>query len=530
MTTMYPLNNPYIPRYQPSPVSFHTSMPLPSVEEMKEDLKKQKGKRQSRPGTTARDIKDKKKRRLEQNRLSARESRKKKKAYIETLENEVQKLQAEIQEYKIRLAENMTARKVQSVSYNDTVVRMKAEIQQMVEKIILACKLEDVPAAEAAFQSLLIRYGVQSEERRKVIETLSKGVIECMVPMSYMYILWAAQNKSGVFNPENYQPEEFRKDPSDELDKIGNYVKLNEFEQMIIFKAKDKLESALEELKTKVRKFVDSKNELYEEAKRLDNFINESITSKLNSNVAGEFFNWMQITRGRTEFTEHTLFGLTKEDFGGFDLNYPIYPETVTFIKGNFRKMLTSKQIEERRVDKVRQKRYQESPEEEVRQFKRPNIFEQSQKRCITVNQTMLPLNEPYCSIKNSIDNILHNNNKKDTQQQIKHYKLPIFPQMKKPSSSPEEFPTLWQYFHNIEQEVYIILIPSNLLIIIRQNWIYSIRFYINKNPLCKRIRKIYWVYYKGHREKWIFVQRFPHRPARTINSGSIQKSNNSNQ
>ncbi len=395
MAPLYALANPFIAQYQapiiPTSVPITaTAPPLQSLEDLKLDSKKQKGKRQARPYT--REIKDKKKRRLEQNRLSARESRKKKKAYIETLEAEVTRLKTELNDCRLRLGESMAQNKVQAISYTDTVTKMKAELQQMVDKIILACQLEDIPTAEAAFQSLLIRYGVQSEERRKAIETLSKGIIECLIPSSYMYLLWAAQNDSGVFNPENFQPEGFKRPASpmlkDELERIIEQVKLNEYEQTVILKTKEGLKTALAQLKLKVRKFIDSKNELYNEVKNLDNFVSQNITTKLSSSVAGNFFQWMQRIQGRPEFTEFSMFSLGKEDFGGFDLGYPIYPinpaavKGLNFLEGRGRNQTKNCVGEDKMAaasDKERVKKLQllqESPAEEIRSFKRPNIFE----------------------------------------------------------------------------------------------------------------------------------------------------------
>ena len=330
MPQMYGMPNPFIARYQSAVVP--SSVPLTAIQEGK----KSKGKRQTRPGTSMHDIKDKKKRRLEQNRLSARESRKKKKAYIETLEGELADLKHELDEYKIRLSENAAATKIRAETYSDASFRMRDDMQQMIDKIVLACRLEDAPAAEAAFQSLLIRYGVQSEERRKAVETLAKGIIGYAVPASYMYLLWAAKNDSGLFNPENFGPEEVKKEPqTDELEKVSEILKLNEYEQTILFKAKDGLKSELENIQGKVRKFIDAKNELYEQAKKLDTYINENIVSKLSGSIAGAYFQWLERLSERAEFKEFSLFKLNKEDFGGFDLSNPICSTVPVYGKGN---------------------------------------------------------------------------------------------------------------------------------------------------------------------------------------------------
>ena len=166
----------------------------------------------------------------------------------------------------------------------------------MVDQIKLAHCQHDYATAETLAQNLIANYGVQSEERRRVIETLMKELIEYMIPVSYMYLMWAAQNDSGIFNAENLPGNEELEPGSkseDEFDSIMDSVKLGELESTLIHKTKDQLKGSLKAITEKVKNFVEAKNQLCEEVKKLDSFVREQTLTKLNEGTVGGFYQWL---------------------------------------------------------------------------------------------------------------------------------------------------------------------------------------------------------------------------------------------
>jgi len=363
-------NNPFIQQYKSS--TFPPSVILPSVDSLDplEELKKPK-RRQPRPGTTAKDIKDKKKRRLEQNRLSARESRKKKKTYIESLEAEVNRLKTELAQCKQKLSENISIpstnpNNIQPVmGSSDSILKMKGEIKEMTDKFIFACS-QDTQTAETALQSLLMRYGIQSDERRRIVETLIHKVTENILPESYLYLIWAAKHDSGLFNPENICIDGLIKpkinvEEENSIEKICLSVKPDECEQVLITKSKRDLIEAGDQLKSKIHKFIEAKNDLYEEAKKLHTYINENLITKLSVNLIGSFLNWLQLNNSRQEFKANSVFELKKEHFGGHDLSIQQISPILTINKEMIRMKKKGKKSE--------------SENEEKMLLERPNIF-----------------------------------------------------------------------------------------------------------------------------------------------------------
>ncbi len=210
----------------------------------------------------------------------------------------MKQLKRELYQCKVKLSECANPSKIQSIFYQDTLAYIKSEIQQRIDKIIFAYTRDDYVATESAIQSLLISYGVQSEERRRTIESLVKGVIECIIPTPYIYMMWAAKRDSGVFNPENLPNEDgIRKERKDSIDDILDYVKLTDVEHLQIYKAKEALKGCLSAVTAKLKLFVEAKKELLNEMKKLDDTVNDQVLSKVNTNTVGGFIQWIQRVR-----------------------------------------------------------------------------------------------------------------------------------------------------------------------------------------------------------------------------------------
>ena len=343
---LIPFMNPMLQPLQVPPSFF-------SNEEMEEGDIKQQRKRRSRLNNPAALIKDKRKRRLEQNRLSAKESRKKKKDYIQSLEMEVQRLKQDLRECKMWAAEIMSRNITQTITYVDNVLALKNGTNQMIDKIIMASNQKDLPAVETTLQSLIIRYGIQSEERKKVTEDLLGSIIDCCFPRTYGYFLFMAKNNSKTFTESNSQIEEC-KNVWNDLDKLFN---LSPLEIKIIENAKESLNKYFDEIDEKIKLFVSSKKNLYEELTKMDSFVNENILSKLNPISIANYLKWVQ------SFPENIT------------TNNLLYttPKLIT----NEYKENHSKMIERDSIDmNLTIKKHQEVDDVEVRPLKRPNIFD----------------------------------------------------------------------------------------------------------------------------------------------------------
>ncbi len=206
----------------------------------------------------------------------------------------------ELAQCRARLAEHASPANIQSLFYRDTLAHLKSEIQQRVEMVLLAYGRDDPLATESAVQGLLSSYGVQSEERRRAVENISKSLIDCMLPVPYMYLMWAAQHDSGVFNPEKLPNEDGLKQQDEatyEWNDILASVKLTEGEHIMLYKSKETLKNALVTVTTKVRRFVEAKKDLASEVKRLDDFVNEQMLSKVSGYTVGGFLHWLQRVR-----------------------------------------------------------------------------------------------------------------------------------------------------------------------------------------------------------------------------------------
>lgn len=184
-----------------------------------------------------------------------------------------------------------------SVSAPNPITQFNSGVQDMIGKIILGQDLNDEAAVESTIKSLLIRYGIESEERKKVLARLLYDLFEYSIPPSYSYLLWAANNDSGVFNPQNICDKEDKKESEvdfDEWNEVVEYIHLNDVEQMEIYKSKDFLKKSLIGLAQKMKKLIDSKVELEEEVKKIDAYVINNIIGKVKGTTIGGFLRWFQ--------------------------------------------------------------------------------------------------------------------------------------------------------------------------------------------------------------------------------------------
>ena len=241
------------------------------------------------------EIKDKKKRRLEQNRVSACISRKRKKAYIESLINEVKQLKAELNYYKMYFSDHMTY-------HSDLVLKMKEDIEKSIKQLNLEIQKGNISHAKIELDNISSKYGVDSYERKKILENLTNGIIETVLPKSYVYLLQSAK-KICDHNVIKYQ------------DDLLNLLKDNE--KHIIYETKNALEVFGKTLKKAVIGLIQAKDKLCNEVKKLDNFIKENIKSKVSIDSIGKFLQWL---KEGNEISEFTLFELEKIHFPDFDI------------------------------------------------------------------------------------------------------------------------------------------------------------------------------------------------------------------
>ena len=274
---------------------------------------------------------------LERNRISAKANRLRKKQYITELEKKVKTLKQQLEEAKQKLAKYELNSKMQCTLLQDSISQIRPQIQQMMDKIVIAHKQYDINSTGLAIQAMFLRYGAQAEERKRTIEVFVKRIVDLILPFPYKYLIWAAEHNSGFYDIMNLGPSidyAWEKKEKNEWETVIDYVKTNEETFKKINNTKDFLLEHGDLLRRKVKAVLKAKSDVFEEAAKIDTHIQEKMLKQMPFNTIGAFIVWLEKMKNKPELSDISLYKLTKEDFSGIDCEH-IHPGSGGNISAN---------------------------------------------------------------------------------------------------------------------------------------------------------------------------------------------------
>jgi hypothetical protein len=133
--------------------------------------------------------------RRERNRKSAQESRRRKKNFVKCLEEKVRNLEAEVKRQRIIIESQKTMAKMTKYSQMESMSQLVSGRQMQYEKLhyLLENKShhEDI---ENQIDALNIRHGSFGKERKILLNSFFKNVVDNMLPNYAKYLMHAAEN------------------------------------------------------------------------------------------------------------------------------------------------------------------------------------------------------------------------------------------------------------------------------------------------------------------------------------------------
>jgi hypothetical protein len=218
-------------------------------------------------------------------------------------------LKSDLEVCKRKLEEYTSGDKWTLSNSQDIALHVEQEMQQMVERVRLAQTHGDVEAIEAAVQSLRIRYGIGSEERLRTIETLTKRLVEYIVPPCYAHFMWTAKEGTGFFDLGNLTQNGEPSDGFDKPEKLDDSSEVNESNEiaecarraepefMDIFSTRVAMQEWTAALGSKLKLFLTAKQELCTQMAHIGAFANEHILDKVSAQTVGAFLRWSDTVR-----------------------------------------------------------------------------------------------------------------------------------------------------------------------------------------------------------------------------------------
>ena len=295
-------------QYQP----MQTSIP---PDQRKSSFKNLEDKSISFTGNSKRDMKERKKKRLEQNRLSARESRKRKKLYIESLEKKVVDLNEKLSKYKTRLDELMI---IKSIVEYDKISKVTKGFDQQLQNFLSAINSGDQSKGKIELQKMFETYNESSDERNQIIEIYIKKIIDCMVPNYQISLIKLAQSGMEDFNPRV---------KTSKKKQIGFTTgNISTKQKTIMYECKEALNKFGEAMKNVIGEFLHAKNNINNEAEKLDTFIKENIIFKLDVKIVAEFFQWVKNSSSQMDYS---LLEWYKNEYTQLNQCHPMNPDGI---------------------------------------------------------------------------------------------------------------------------------------------------------------------------------------------------------
>jgi len=227
--------------------------------------------------------------RLERNRRSAKECRQRKKQYIGQLEKEVARLNSEIDVYKQKLATYEKIERYRSTASLSTFQLLKENHLQSLFKIT-----EDSSSNPLRSRLLGLSY-LECAERNQVLHQLSKTTIEVMLPATHKYLLWASENNTSIFRPENFEALEtgILPKPKDEWDEFLHQVHFNDADLELMEHYKPMFTNLSMEFKKLVKQYLNIEKQMQQQIKCMDTIV-EDIFIKVSQPTLCAFVAWFE--------------------------------------------------------------------------------------------------------------------------------------------------------------------------------------------------------------------------------------------
>jgi len=178
------------------------------------------------------------------------------------------------------------------------------EIQQMVDRVILAQTHDEPELIQAAIQSLRLRFDIGTEDRRRAIEALAKRLVEYIIPPCYAHLMLTAKEGSGFFDM-SYLTASSEGEYNLESQEIADWAKKNETEFLEIFNSRASLQSMAAELAEKVKQFIAAKQVLCSEMGKIGAYLNDHLLNKVSPQAVAAFLRWTDTVRSfRAKFRQ----------------------------------------------------------------------------------------------------------------------------------------------------------------------------------------------------------------------------------
>ena len=140
--------------------------------------------------------------------------------------------------------------------------------------------------------SFAANYLLEAEERRKAFEELAKMLVEIIIPIPHKYLLWAAENSSGIFNLENIsKPTEGRKD---DWNVITDILKPSSTVLARSNEGKQFFDGCASQFRSLVRQFINCQRNIQKVVRRVDWYIYDVYFSITNPQRAQLFTQWLE--------------------------------------------------------------------------------------------------------------------------------------------------------------------------------------------------------------------------------------------
>ncbi len=205
----------------------------------------------------------------------------------------MKRLREEIESYKVRLVRYEVIERQRDITNLKSYQLLKDNVKS------LTCydTLEEARRLEANMRDFMSKSGLESQERRRAIEQLSRTTIELLFPFTHKYLIWAAANNSGPFNAENMEMPGLGFDERDEWNGVLKDVRASEEEYRSVYDSKPFLAAAAGNLHRLVTQYITCQRQIQEQMRLVDEHIYHVLVPKVNPVTLNVFISWIEKVR-----------------------------------------------------------------------------------------------------------------------------------------------------------------------------------------------------------------------------------------
>lgn len=242
--------------------------------------------------------------RAQNNRRFAKESRERKKRRLLELENEVDRLRFELDQYRSRMARYELIERHRSMLGNEMPIMLSEAFQEM----------EQARLDRAELPKVAIRHMEKyAEERRQAMEQLVRLMVEMTVPFPIRLCVWEAENNIDVFDIPRvaqymkYTPEEILAAGTHMRSMFPERKKYEEIRQFLLEES--------QKIRKSVRQLLECHKTVQLENKKLWQYMRKNFVPRYNFDSAEFDMKTVLGLAERPELSDYAIYGINDEDF-----------------------------------------------------------------------------------------------------------------------------------------------------------------------------------------------------------------------